>query len=350
MKILYSVQATGNGHISRAMELLPYLKQYGEVDIFLSGSNSSLELSYPVKYRSKGLSLFYTCKGKLDYAKTALALSPFRLRKEVKELPVEKYDLILNDFECITAMACAAKKIPSINFGHQASFYSANTPRPKEKSKMGEWILKNYARASFYIGLHFQQYDDFIFPPIIKKEINKAEPADKNFFAVYLPSYCEHRMEKYFHPLAPNRFFIFSWETSQIRKSNNITFLPVDKNLFNEALINCTGIITGGGFETPAEALKLKKKIMVIPIKGQYEQQCNAAALEQMGIKKLDKIDDDFTGHFNNWAGSKPAKISYDHSTEDIIASVMKLSISHVKENRNNIGPEEFDLTLLPSP
>ena len=346
MKILYAVQATGNGHISRAMELLPYLKQYGEVDIFLSGANSSLDLSFPIKYRSKGLSLFYTCKGKLDYTKTALALSPFRIRKEVKDLPVEKYDLVLNDFECITAMACASKKIPSINFGHQASFYSANTPRPEEKRKVGEWILKNYARASLYIGLHFQQYDDFIFPPVIKREINKAEPADKDFFAVYLPSYCEHIMEKRFHPLSSYRFYIFSWETSQIKKSNNITFLPVDKNLFNDALINCSGIITGGGFEAPAEALKLKKKLMVLPIKGQYEQQCNAAALEQMGIKKLDRLDDDFTGHFDKWVGSTSIEISYDHSTEDIIANVIKLSIAHVKERRNNIPPAEPDLTL----
>ena len=36
MKIFYAVQATGNGHISRAIEILPYLRKYGEVDIFLS--------------------------------------------------------------------------------------------------------------------------------------------------------------------------------------------------------------------------------------------------------------------------------------------------------------------------
>ena len=125
--------------------------------------------------------------------------------------------------------------------------------------------------------------------------------------------------------------------------------MSVDKNLFNDALINCSGIITGAGFETPAEALKLKKKLMVIPIKGQYEQQCNAAALEQMGVKKIDRIDDDFNRHFNNWLESTPVKVSYDHSTENIIAKVMKLSIAHVKEKRNNLGSEEFDLRLLPS-
>lgn len=335
MKILYAVQATGNGHISRAMELVPYLNEYGETDIFLSGANSSLELNQPVKYRSKGLSLFYTCKGNLDYTKIVFALSPLRLRKEVRDLPVEKYDLVLNDFECITAMACAAKKIQSVNFGHQASFFSAHTPRPKEKNKIGEWILKNYARASFYIGLHFQQYDNFIFPPVIKKEIYDSQPADKGFFCVYLPSYCENILEKYFHPLAQHRFNIFSWQTKNIKRSGNITFMPVDKSLFNEALINCSGIITGAGFETPAEALKLEKKLMVIPISGHYEQQCNATALEQMGIKKLDKLNDDFTDHFENWIESNPIKINYDHSTEEIVAKVMKLSLTHINENGN---------------
>ena len=28
MKIFYAVQATGNGHISRAQQLYPYLKQF----------------------------------------------------------------------------------------------------------------------------------------------------------------------------------------------------------------------------------------------------------------------------------------------------------------------------------
>ena len=349
MNILYSVQATGNGHISRAMELLPWLTHYGEVDIFLSGANSSLNFNFPVKYRSKGLSLFYTCNGNLNYAKTMFALSPLRLRKEIKDLPVEKYDLILNDFECITAMACSIKKVPSINFGHQASFYSVNTPRPKERSTIGEWILKNYARASFNIGLHFQQYDDFIFPPVIKKEINIAQPADKGFFAVYLPSYCEHILEKHFHPLAPNRFYIFSWQTKNIKRSGNITFLPVDRSLFNEALINCSGVITGAGFETPAEALKLKKKIMVIPISGQYEQQCNAAALEQLGISKLDKLDDDLKENFENWLNAEVVKVDYDHSTENIVARVMKISITHLKEKCNDADFNEPGLTLLPS-
>ena len=57
MKIFYAVQATGNGHISRANTLLPYLEEFGQVDVFLSGSNYALKSDLPIAYRSKGLSL-----------------------------------------------------------------------------------------------------------------------------------------------------------------------------------------------------------------------------------------------------------------------------------------------------
>src|SRR5580658_10000244 len=133
MKIFYAVQATGNGHISRAMEMLPCLERYGRVDLFLSGANNSLKLNAPVKYRSKGLGFFYTNTGSLNYADTIRKFAPLRVLSEVKALPVEKYDLVINDFESITSLACRFKKIPSINFGHQASFMSDQVPRPKQK-------------------------------------------------------------------------------------------------------------------------------------------------------------------------------------------------------------------------
>jgi len=209
MKILYAVQATGNGHISRAIELLPHLQQHGLVDIFLSGNNSSLQLDTPIKYRSKGLSLYYTCTGGLSYWKTVRKIEPLRLKKEIDDLPVEKYDLILNDFEFITSAACNKKKIPSINFGHQASFISSKTPRPAKKNFIGEWLLHNYGKATKYIGLHFEKYDDFIFTPVIKKEILDAEPIDKKYITVYLPSLCEPQLLKTFGNIKDFQFEVF---------------------------------------------------------------------------------------------------------------------------------------------
>ena len=69
MKIFYAVQATGNGHISRAIELLPYLRKHGRVDVFLSGNNANLQVGLEPKFISKGLSLHYASNGGLDYQK-----------------------------------------------------------------------------------------------------------------------------------------------------------------------------------------------------------------------------------------------------------------------------------------
>ncbi|WEK36407.1 MAG: glycosyltransferase family protein [Candidatus Pseudobacter hemicellulosilyticus] len=324
MKILYAIQATGNGHISRAMELLPYLERYGTVDIFLSGANSTLTLDAPIKFRSKGLSLFYTCTGSLDYWKLTRSISPYRVIKEARELPVEQYDLVLNDFECITSIACGLKKVPSVNFGHQASFRSTKTPRPEKPNKIGEWVLNNYARASQYIGLHFECYDDFIFSPVIKEDILQAEPVNNGYITVYLPSYCDCQLRTLLQPFRDHRFEVFSKEVKTITREGNITWIPVGKTAFNQSLIGCHGIVCGAGFETPAEALHLKKKMIAIPIRGQYEQLCNAAALKKIGIKTLDKLDDDFTDTFNNWVNDPATPgVKYQYSTEAIIEMLM---------------------------
>jgi uncharacterized protein (TIGR00661 family) len=325
LKILYSVQATGNGHISRATQILPYLRRYGKVDIFLSGANSQLQSELPARYRSRGLSLFYNRSGGLLYKKIARQLNPLRIMKEIRELPVEKYDVVINDFECITSLACAYKKVPSVNFGHQASFQSENVPRPASKDLLGEFLLKNYARASQYVGLHFEPFDDFIFTPVIKKEILQAKPVNKGHISVYLSSYSDELLIPQLKALSSFRFEVFSKSAKETSTTGNIKLMPVNQALFNESIINCYGVITGAGFETPAEVLQLGKKLMVIPIKGQYEQLCNAAALEKMGVKVVHHVNEQFKRNFLNWiAFDEKVSVEYKNNIPELLGYLME--------------------------
>lgn len=333
MKIFYAVQATGNGHISRAMELLPHLEQFGNVDIFLSGDNSHLKFDAPIKYRSKGISLYYNCRGGLDYWQIIKGFHPLDLRKEIRELPVHEYDLVLNDFDYITSAACARRRIPSIHFGHQASFRSSLVPRPAKRSVASEWLMKNYVKASGHIGLHFDQYDDFILGPVVKEAILEAEPTDRGYITVYLASYCEAQLKKIFSSFREFRFEIFSRETKVEKEEGNIRFIPVNKQLFNKSLIHCSGLITGGGFETPAEALHLGKKLMAIPIRGQYEQQCNAEALRRMGVVCLSSIGDDFPIQFYNWMRNAPrVKKDYSRTIPQCMDRILSLADAYLPE------------------
>ena len=59
---------------------------------------------------------------------------------------------------------------------------------------------------------------------------------------------------------------------------------PIGDSNFERAMAWSSGVICGAGFETPAEAMYLKKKLLVVPMKGQYEQACNAESLKELGV------------------------------------------------------------------
>ena len=77
---------------------------------------------------------------------------------------------------------------------------------------------------------------------------------------------------------------MFSKRRTEIFVHENISFYPVTSTAFVESMVTAQGVFCGAGFQTPSEALFLKKKLLVIPMKGQYEQQGNAVALKLLGI------------------------------------------------------------------
>jgi uncharacterized protein (TIGR00661 family) len=326
MKIFYAVQATGNGHISRAGELVPLLQKYGEVDVFLSGSNYSLKSALPIAYRSKGLSLIYNNEaGSIDIQKTIKNISIRKIWNEAKFLPVEKYDLVINDFESITALACRIKKVKSIHLGHQASFVSKKVPRPAKTDFIGEWVLRNYAAGTENYGFHFREYDENIFNPIIKNSILQAEPSDKGHITVYLGQYDSSIIIEAIKEIKDFKFEIFCRKTKDVIVNQNYKILPVSQELFTQSLLTCSGIITGAGFETPAEALYLNKKLMVIPLKGQYEQLCNAEALKDFNVTVINNLGENFKRSFEEWieqSGQKP--LTLNKTAVEIIREVVE--------------------------
>jgi uncharacterized protein (TIGR00661 family) len=263
-------------------------------------------------------------------------LSVSRLWKEAHELPVEKYDLVINDFESITSLACKIKKVKSINFGHQASFLSSNTPTPATRDLFGDWILKHYATASTNVGLHFESYDDFIFSPIIKDNIIKAQPTNKGHVSVYLSHYSDDVVVNALNTCADIPFQVFSKKVTTAQQQGNVTLLPISNEGFNNSMITAAGVITGAGFETPAEALYLEKKLMCVPIKGQYEQLCNAAALERFRVPIVDKIDDKFGNNIYQWlSGLHPKPLELTKSTQDIVDIVIEKGLAQKVVNQS---------------
>ncbi len=325
MKILYAIQGTGNGHLSRAVDIVPELKKYGNVDLFVSGAQAEVTLPFPIKYKSKGLSFYFGKSGGINFYKTFQRNSSKDVMKEIADFPVEKYDLIVNDFEPITAWAAKKKDVRIVGLSHQSALLSKKTPKPKVKDPFGEWLLRTYAPVDNYVGFHFQEYDKGIFTPVIRSAIVDADKKSKDHYTVYLPAYDDKKLVALFMKLPSFRWHIFSKHTQQPYHIGKISVYPISGEDFVESMVTSAGVLCGAGFETPAEVLHLQKKLLVVPMKGQYEQKCNAAALKKLGVPVLKKMKKSSLPKIEKWLdGDGILDIQYPKVAGKAVERMMK--------------------------
>ena len=324
MKILYAIQGTGNGHLSRARDIIPILQKKGEVDILISGTQADVDLPYAITYQFKGLSFIFGKKGGVDIVETYKKSNIRNLFAEINSLPVEKYDIILNDFEPVSAWACYVKGLECIGLSHQSAVLNKHAPQPKHVDVLGRSILKNYAPTTVQYGFHFNRYDENIFTPVIRKQVRDLEPQNHGHYTVYLPAYNDERIIEILSEFPGTKWQVFSKHNKEKIQLDNISICKVDNDAFIISMLNAEGVLCGAGFETPAEALFLDKKLMVIPMKGQYEQHCNAAALKAMGIPVIKSLKPKHIDTIKNWieSGTK-IPVDYPDITENIIDNIL---------------------------
>ena len=326
MNILYAIQGTGNGHVSRAREIIPILSQMGNLDILISGTQADIPINYPIKYQCSGLGFKFGKKGGIDIPKSISTSKPFRFLKDCHYLPVHHYDVIFNDFEPITAWACAIANKFSIGISHQIAVSSAKSPKTKRKDWLGDFVLNNYAPCSVRYGFHFKPYDENIFSPIIRKEIRNAKNTNLGHFTVYLPAYSDKLIHKCLSKFKNTTWQVFSKHSKIQYQEDNIVFIPVNNNEFIRSLTTCDGVLCGGGFETPAEALFLNKKLMVIPMKNQHEQHHNAAALEEMGVDVIKELNtsESIQNKIKQWLDKEDRiQVFYPNQTKTIFENII---------------------------
>ncbi|MFD0989741.1 glycosyltransferase family protein [Mariniflexile jejuense] len=326
MKVLYAIQGTGNGHLSRARDIIPILQKKDiELDILVSGTEADINIPYPITYQLKGLSFVFGKKGGVDFWKTYFKAKSMRLHKEINTLPIEKYDLVINDFEPVSAWACKLKKKPCVSLSHQAAVLASNAPKPKKKDALGKLILKKYAPTTKQYGFHFKAYQDNVFTPVIRHDIRTVVCEIGTHYTVYLPSYDDEKIIKILSKIPEVSWQVFSKHTKKSSVIGNISLHSITNEAFVKSMATSKGILCGGGFETPAEALFMGKKLMVIPMKGQYEQQCNAAALKEMGVPVIKALKKKYIKDIINWiADDTIVTVDYPDSTEQIIDKLLQ--------------------------
>lgn len=282
MKILYAVQATGNGHITRARALLPALKQQGiEVDFFFSGRAKErlFDMQCFGDYQLAEGFTFVTQEGKVKPGKTLQKANIKQFWVDVKRLDLSGYDLLLNDFEPVSAWAAKQQKIPSLGLAHQ---YALRYSLPGiERAYWLKYAIDLFTPLERYLGVHWQAYNHPILPPLITQP-QPYKSTSEAFILVYLPFEATAKVVEWLTHFSEVRFVIYA-DVPEKATVENIEIRPLCRQTFPEALSQSQGVICNTGFGLCSEALVLGKKILTKPLAGQIEQLSNARILEKMG-------------------------------------------------------------------
>lgn len=244
-----------------------------------------------------GLTLI-TSKGRVSHWKTLLRNHYLRFLRDVYTLDVSSYDLLLTDFEPITAWAGRLRRKPVISLGHQPAF-DFDVP-VAARDWRSAWILRHFAPGSTRIGMHWHDFGCPILPPMIHHPQTPPDIGRRvaNKVLVYLPFESSSDVQKVLSQVEGFEFFVYA-PGNPTRSYGNLHLRSPSLTGFHRDLSECDAVICSAGFELVSECLNLGKRLLVKPVVCQMEQESNALALQNLGYAEvLGALD---AGEIQDW-------------------------------------------------
>lgn len=282
MKILYGVQGTGNGHITRARVMAKAFKHkpHIAVDYLFSGrpEDGYFDMacfSNPRYYR--GLT-FAIINGQMHYLKTITKNNIFQFMKDCRRLDLSAYDCVITDFEPITAWAAKKSQLPVLGIGHQYVFDYVD--HEQKANWLNRFIINHFAPSEQIMPLHWHHYDAPIAPPIVE-QLDVSKIRLKQHVLVYLPFENQSMIVQTLDAINSHQFILYT-PADVSSRSAHVRIKPLSRSGFLKDLHESDAVIANAGFELSSEALFLGKKLLVRPLQGQGEQLANAVALKSL--------------------------------------------------------------------
>lgn len=317
MRIVFGVQSTGRGHLSRLLGLKPLFDRDGhELFIIVSGYDDPPDYFVDALHgvrceRLRGLSMIEDGAGGVSKRGTMKAFARHlpalfegfhRAHGMITDFSP---DFIVSDFEPITGSPFVAPGTFKVGIGNEAILSHPTAVRPP-KANLDRFNI-NVVRRLFtsgvdvMLGSHFYPLGGPCLPPILRPEVLSAPVENRGHLVVY------HAYRGLLAPVLdyakrhPERPIIVYGDTPTTQASPANVRYETDPGRFVEDLATCDAYVGTAGFQSICEAFYLGKKIVVQPIAGQYEQQWNATQLEMHGMGQWfrDDLEHDLSRPFN---------------------------------------------------
>lgn len=282
MRVLYGVQATGNGHITRARVMAPALAAEGvEVDYLFSGRpvDQFFNMEPFGQYQTREGLTFVQRNGKVALWDTLRCNSLRRCWRDAGALDLSGYDCVISDFEPVSAWAARRQKVPSIGIAHQ---YALCYPIPGINHRLMRRLIHLFAPVERALGVHWHHFDSPVLPPLIQPPLH-TPTLEADTILVYLPALPYQEVVARVSALGDYTFLVYCAVDAE-QQYGNVRCMPFSRDGFQRDLARCGGVITHSGFGLISEAMQYGKKVFSLPIQGQVEQQSNASVLRELGL------------------------------------------------------------------
>jgi uncharacterized protein (TIGR00661 family) len=315
-KIIYAVAGEGFGHSSRSHLIGQRLIDAGHDCIFVGSQKSLLYLKQYFGERVKeifGLSFAFV-NGRIDKSET-LKINLLKLPKANKQNdelfkkhfePFEP-DLVISDFEPFSAWWAWRNNVPFISIDHEHMLTLCKLEHPGRNwfSRITASVVTecHYIGAVAYIIVNFfdapLRIDSAVLaPPIIRPVVSSLKARAGEHILLYSTiGEGEEQLRQVLDKFGEQKFYIYGFD--QDREYKNCVFKERSTEGFLADLAGARGVIASAGFSLISECMYLKKKMLLLPLAGQYEQIINAHYVQKLGLGiSAEKLDEAIIARF----------------------------------------------------
>jgi uncharacterized protein (TIGR00661 family) len=300
-RILYGVAGEGFGHCSRAHLIGQRLLDAGHDVMFVGFNKAPLYLRQVFGDRAReilGLSFEYH-RGHISPWRTFernLLRFPGIVRRNRRffrrEMDRFGSDLVLSDFEPFSAWWAWRNRVPLVSVDNEHVLTHCRLA-PLQGQGISRLIARSvtrcYAfRAEAYVVLNFFHVpvlgrSVFLAPPVVRSIVTELPSTEKDYLLVYASTgQGYNELMEVLQQFPRQRFLIYGFDLCT--EQGHCTFKRRSTEGFLEDLAGCRGVIASAGFSLISECMVLKKRMLLVPVDGQYEQRVNASYAEKLGL------------------------------------------------------------------
>jgi len=300
-RIIYAVAGEGFGHASRAHLVGQRFLDAGHDVMFVASNRALLYLRQYYGERVReifGLTFDYS-KGYVDPVATVRKnLSQYpRGHRRNRRLFREAFkpfqpDLVVTDFEPFSGWWAWRHRVPFVSVNNEHVLVHCKLDH--ERRDIVQRVQASVVTRSHYMGARTYVLINFfrapltssravLAPPIVRPIVTELKPSNAGHITIYWTTGTnEDRLRDVLCRFPDQRFLIYGFNKRLDWK--NCTFKERSTEGFLADVASSRGVVASAGFSLISECMYVRKKMLLLPVSGQYEQMMNARYVERLGL------------------------------------------------------------------